>query len=49
MKLLFLVFIFSLTSNISQELWNKTDENRISTLAKLDFVKFKYQLILIVK
>lgn len=35
-KLLLLVFIFSATSSIGQELWKITNENRISTLAKMD-------------
>lgn len=45
-KLLLLVFIFSVTSSIGQELWNKTNENRISALAKMDrsAIPSKYDL-----
>ena len=45
-KLLLLVFIFTVTSSIGQELWNKTKENRISSLAKMErnAIPSKYDL-----
>lgn len=45
-KLLLLVFIFTVTSSICQELWNKTNENRINALAKMDrsSIPSKYDL-----
>ncbi|MCZ8197591.1 MAG: M12 family metallo-peptidase [Flavobacterium sp.] len=45
-KLLLLVFIFSATFSIGQELWNKTNENLISALGKMDrsSIPSKYDL-----